>query len=287
MLTRRVIACLDVRGNRVVKGHRFVDLRDVGDPVALALRYEAQGADEIVFLDISATPDERASLLDVARRTAERLFVPLTIGGGIRTSDDAARALRAGADKISINSASVAWPELLSECAARFGAQCVVASIDARRDAKTQRDDDRRPSRAADDPRSGEPDDGETAIGPATPSGWRVVTHGGRTATSLDAVEWARECVERGAGEILLTSIDRDGARSGYDLPLTRAIADAVSVPVIASGGAGSARDLSDAIRLGGADAVLVAGILHDGLVTVSELKQALERDAIPVRRIA
>ncbi len=284
MLARRVIACLDVRGDRVVKGHRFVDLRDVGDPVALALRYEAQGADEIVFLDISATPDERASLLDVARRTAERLFVPLTIGGGIRTSDDAARALRAGADKISINSASVARPELLSECAARFGAQCVVASIDARRDPA------REPEHGLNGqhpPRPGEPDDGESAVRPPTTSGWRVVTHGGRTATDLDAVAWARECIARGAGEILLTSIDRDGARSGYDLPLTRAIADAVSVPVIASGGAGSASDLSDAIRIGGADAVLVAGILHDGLVTIAELKLALARDAIPVRRVA
>ena len=286
MLARRIIACLDVRGDRVVKGHRFVDLRDIGDPVTLALRYEAQGADEIVFLDISATPDERASLLDVARRTAERLFVPLTIGGGIRTSDDAARALRAGADKISINSASVARPELLSECAARFGAQCVVASIDARRDAKDA-------SAAGHGPRdsrgrlSGDPDDGEPALSPSTPSGWHVVTHGGRTATDLDAVEWARECVARGAGEILLTSIDRDGARIGYDLPLTRAIADAVSVPVIASGGAGRANDLIDAIRIGGADAVLVAGILHDGLVTVSELKLALARSAIPVRRVA
>ena len=263
MLARRVIACLDVRGDRVVKGHRFVDLRDVGDPVSLALRYEEQGADEIVFLDISATPDERASLLEVARRTAERLFIPLTIGGGIRTSDDAARALRAGADKISINSASVARPELLSECAARFGSQCVVASIDARRD-------------------------GELAAGLVpVPSGWRIVTHGGRVATGLDAIVWARECVARGAGEILLTSIDRDGARSGYDLPLTRAIADAVPVPVIASGGAGCASDLSDAIRIGGADAVLVAGILHDGLVTVGELKRALALDAIPVRRVA
>jgi len=261
MLTRRVIACLDVRGDRVVKGRQFVELRDVGDPCELALRYEDQGADEIVFLDISATPDERASLLDVARRTAERLFIPLTIGGGIRTVDDAARALRSGADKISINSAIVARPELLTECAARFGAQCVVASIDARRGAEA----------------------GSSAAAPA----WRVVTHGGRVPTELDAVAWARECVRRGAGEILLTSIDRDGARSGYDLELTRAVADTVTVPVIASGGAGRAQDLSDAIRIGGADAVLLAGILHDGLATVGEIKRHLLDDGITIRSVA
>lgn len=274
MLARRVIACLDVRGDRVVKGHRFVSLRDVGDPVSLALRYEEQGADEIVFLDISATPEERGALLEVARRTAEQLFVPLTIGGGIRSADDAARALRAGADKISINSASAQRPELLSECAARFGSQCVVASIDAREAWPDER-------------RSGEPDDGDTAVRPRPPSGWRVVTHGGRLATDRDAIGWARECVARGAGEILLTSIDRDGARRGYDLALTRAIADAVSVPVIASGGAGAASDLIDAIRIGGADAVLVAGILHDGLTTVRELKLALAADDIAVRPVA
>ena len=283
MLAHRVIVCLDVRGDRVVKGHRFVDLREVGDPVSLALRYEAQGADEIVFLDISATPDERGALLDVARRTAEQLFVPLTIGGGIRTADDAARALRAGADKISINSASVLRPELLSECAARFGSQCVVASIDARRASEP----DERCSDLPDERRPSEPDDGDAATRPAPPSGWRVVTHGGRLATDRDAVVWARECVARGAGEILLTSIDRDGTRSGYDLLLTRAIADAVTVPVIASGGAGCPRDLSDAIRIGGAQAVLVAGILHDGLVTVRDLKRALAADAIAVRPAA
>jgi len=291
MLAHRVIVCLDVRGDRVVKGHRFVDLREVGDPVSLALRYEAQGADEIVFLDISATPDERGALLDVARRTAEQLFVPLTIGGGIRTADDAARALRAGADKISINSASVLRPELLSECAARFGSQCVVASIDARRasepDERCSDLPDERCSDLPDERRPSEPDDGDAATRPAPPSGWRVVTHGGRLATDRDAVAWARECVARGAGEILLTSIDRDGTRSGYDLLLTRAIADAVTVPVIASGGAGCPRDLSDAIRIGGAQAVLVAGILHDGLVTVRDLKRALAADAIAVRPAA
>jgi len=270
MLTRRVIACLDVRGDRVVKGRQFVELRDVGDPCDLALRYEDQGADEIVFLDISATPDQRAALLEVARRTAERLFIPLTIGGGIRSADDAARALRAGADKISINSAIVARPELVTECAARFGAQCVVASIDARRS------DRGAPERSEERPAS--------AAGSAT---WHVVTHGGRVSTALDAIEWAKQCVRLGAGEILLTSIDRDGARTGYDLELTRAVADAVRVPVIASGGAGRAADLSDAIRIGGADAVLVAGILHDGLVTVSEIKRHLIGDGITIRSVA
>jgi imidazole glycerol-phosphate synthase subunit HisF len=254
MLTRRVIVCLDVKGARVVKGVNFVGLRDVGDPVELARRYEAEGADEITFLDISATSDERATLLDVARRTAECLFIPLTIGGGVRSADDVARVLRAGADKVSLNSAAVARPTVLTEAAARFGSQCVVASIDAR----------------------------------ATPDGrWKVWVKGGREETPLDAVEWAQECVERGAGEILLTSIDRDGARTGYDIPLTSAIAAAVSVPVIASGGAGSAAHLVEAIDRGGADAVLVAGILHDGVTTVAELKDAMARGGMHVRRAA
>ena len=253
MLTRRLIVCLDVKAGRVVKGVQFESLREVGDPVALAERYEREGADEIVFLDISASEEERATLLDVARRTAERLFVPLTIGGGVRTAEDVARALRAGADKVALNSAAVARPEVLTEAAERFGAQCVVASIDAKRE------------------------DGH----------WRVHTHGGRRPTSLDAVEWARECVARGAGEVLLTSIDRDGARDGYDLALTRAASEAVPVPVIASGGAGHARHVCDAILDGGADAALVAGILHDGLTTVSALKLALGDAGVPVRRTA
>ncbi len=251
MLTRRVIVCLDVKGARVVKGVQFEGLRDVGDPVALSERYEREGADEITFLDISASADERATLLDVARRTAERLFIPLTIGGGIRTDEDVALALRAGADKVSINSAAVARPELLTEAANRFGAQCVVASIDAKRGA-----------------------DGV----------WRVWIKGGREETPLDAVSWAQECVTRGAGEILLTSINQDGARTGYDLPLTRAVADAVRVPVIASGGAGQASHLVDAITEGHADAVLVAGILHDGVTTVQTLKTALASAGIRVR---
>ena len=214
MVMRRVIVCLDVQGDRVVKGVQFVSLRDVGDPVALAQRYELEGADEIVYLDISASAEARSTFLDLARRTAERLFIPLTIGGGIRSADDVARALRAGADKVGINTAAVETPEILTACADRFGAQCVVASIDAKRDGE----------------------------------GWRVYTHGGRSPTSLDAVSWARECVARGAGELLVTSIDRDGARTGYDLALTSAVVDAVDVPVIASGGAGTAAHVCDAI---------------------------------------
>jgi imidazole glycerol-phosphate synthase subunit HisF len=253
VLTRRVIACLDVQGGRVVKGVRFESLRDVGDPVEMAVRYEAQGADEIVFLDISATLEERATLLDVARRTAERLFIPLTIGGGIKSVADAARALRAGADKVSVNSAAVARPEILTEAAALFGSQCVVASIDAARDGAT----------------------------------WRVHTHGGKTPTERDAVAWAVECVRRGAGEILLTSIDRDGGRSGYDLELTRAVAGAVDVPVIASGGAGTSAHMIAALREGSADAVLIAGILHDGVTTIPTLKRALADAGLPMRAAA
>jgi cyclase len=250
MLTRRVVVCLDVKGGRVVKGTQFVNLRDVGDPVELAAHYEREGADEVVFLDISASTEERSTLLDVARRTAEQLFVPLTIGGGIRSVEDVGRALRAGADKVSINSAAVVRPEMLTECAERFGAQCVVASIDARRGA----------------------------------GGWRVYVKGGREETSLDAVRWAEECVRRGAGEILLTSIDRDGARSGYDLELTRAVVDAVDVPVVASGGAGSAAHVCDVLVRGRADAALVAGILHDGVTTVRTVKTAMRAARLPVR---
>ena len=253
MLMRRVIACLDVRGDRVVKGVRFEKLRDVGDPVELAIRYEAQGADEIVFLDISASAEERATLLDVARRTATRLFIPLTLGGGVRTVDDVARALRSGADKVSVNTAAVTTPGILTEAATRFGSQCVVASIDARREN----------------------------------GGWRVYVRGGRDATALDAVAWARECVRRGAGEILLTSIDRDGARDGYDLALTRAIAETVDVPVIASGGAGNAAHLIEGVLEGGADAVLLAGILHDGAITIGAIKRQLADAGIPVRAAA
>lgn len=249
MLSRRILVCLDVQGGRVVKGTGFVNLRDVGDPVALATRYEAEGADEVVFLDIAASAEERATLLDVARRTAERLFVPLTLGGGIRSADDVGLALRAGADKVSINSAAVRRPAVMTEAAERFGAQCVVASIDAKRDGDT----------------------------------WRVYVKGGRERTELDAVAWAQECVARGAGEILLTSIDRDGARTGYDVELTRAVARAVTVPVVASGGAGSAADVCEALEAG-AEAALLAGILHDGVTTVHAIKRAVADAGLPVR---
>jgi cyclase len=249
MLSRRIIVCLDVQAGRVVKGTSFVKLRDVGDPVALATRYEAEGADEIVFLDIAASAEERATLFDVARRTAEQLFVPLTIGGGIRSASDVGLALRAGADKVSINSAAVRRPEVLTESAERFGGQCVVASIDAKRDGGS----------------------------------WQVYVKGGRERTDLDAVAWAQECVARGAGEILLTSIDRDGARTGYDVALTRAVARAVNVPVIASGGAGSAAHVREALDAG-ADAALLAGILHDGETTVRAIKHEVEEAGLPVR---
>jgi cyclase len=249
MLSRRIIVCLDVQAGRVVKGTSFVNLRDVGDPVALATRYEAEGADELVFLDIAASAEERATLFDVARRTAERLFVPLTIGGGIRSASDVGLALRAGADKVSINSAAVRRPEVLTDSAERFGGQCVVASIDAKRDGDS----------------------------------WQVYVKGGRERTDLDAVAWAQECVARGAGEILLTSIDRDGARTGYDVALTRAVSSAVTVPVIASGGAGSAVHVRDALHAG-ADAALLAGILHDGVTTVRAIKHEVEEAGLPVR---
>ena len=257
MLLKRVIVCLDVRDGRVVKGTSFVGLRDLGDPVELAQRYEAEGADEIVFLDISASAEGRRTLLDTVRRTAENLFVPLTVGGGINEVDDVARALRAGADKVSINTAAVARPELLTEAAERFGAQCIVASIDAQLE----------PS------------------GVAAPGWYRVFTHGGRTPTELEAVSWAARCAELGAGEILITSIDQDGRRNGYDLELTAAIARAVSVPVIASGGAGAAEHVRDAFVLGLADAALLAGILHDGLTTVGEVKSVLAAAGIPIRK--
>ena len=249
MLSRRIIVCLDVRAGRVVKGTSFVNLRDVGDPVELATQYEQEGADEIVFLDIAASAEERATLFDVARETAEQLFVPFMIGGGIRSAIDVGLALRAGADKVSINSAAVRAPTVLTESAERFGAQCVVASIDAKREGE----------------------------------GWRVYVKGGRERTELDAVAWAEECVARGAGEILLTSIDRDGARSGYDVELVRAVSRAVSAPVIASGGAGSATHVREALDAG-ADAALLAGILHDGVTTVGAVKHAVAEAGLPIR---
>lgn len=255
---RRVVVCLDVDRGRVKKGVRFQALRDVGDPVELALRYESEGADEIVFLDVTASSDDRRTMLDVVKRTAEGLFVPLTVGGGVRTVEDVARALAAGADKVALNSAAVASPNVLSEARDRFGAQCVVLSIDAKHE----------------------------GVSPAFPSGYRVVTHGGRTPTAWDAIAWARRGAERGAGEILLTSIDRDGLRSGYDLVLVRSVAGAVDIPVVASGGAGEAHHLRLAFDEG-ADAALVAGILHDGQTTVGALKADLASAGIAVRRAA
>jgi cyclase len=251
MHAKRVIPCLDVDGGRVVKGTSFVDLRDAGDPIELAARYDAAGADELVFLDITATSSQRETVVELARRTADHVFIPFTIGGGIRSVADAQAVLDAGADKVAVNSAAVARPELIDELAEQFGAQCVVLAIDAKR----------RP-------------DGD---------GWEVHVAGGRTPTGREAVAWAREGVERGAGEILLTSMDRDGTNDGYDLALTRAVAEAVPVPVIASGGAGELDHLVEALQAG-ADAVLCASIFHYGRYTVEEAKAHLARAGIPVR---
>jgi cyclase len=248
----RVIPCLDVDAGRVVKGVNFVGLRDAGDPVELAARYDEQGADELVFLDITASSDARRTTVEMAARVAEEVFIPFTIGGGIRTVDDVRALLRAGADKVSLNTAAVARPELIGEVATEFGAQCVVVAIDARR----------------------HPDG----------VGWGVTTHGGRTPTELDAVAWAVEAVERGAGEILLTSMDRDGTRDGFDLELTASVSDAVSVPVIASGGVGTLDHLADGVLEGHADAVLAASIFHFGEHTVAEAKAAMAARGVTVR---
>ncbi len=256
MHTKRVIPCLDVDGGRVVKGTGFVDLRDAGDPIELAQRYDAAGADELVFLDITATHHKRDTVVELARHTADEVFIPFTIGGGIRTVEDAQAVLDAGSDKVSVNSAAVARPELVDELSEQFGSQCVVLAIDAKK-------------------RSHPPEDG----------GWEVYVAGGRTPTGRDVVEWVREGVERGAGEILLTSMDRDGTNAGYDLELTRAVAEAVDVPVIASGGAGELDDLVDALNAG-ADAVLCASILHYGHHTVREIKAHLAAAGVPVRPV-
>jgi cyclase len=253
MLLRRVIPCLDVAAGRVVKGVRFVELTDEGDPPELAARYAAAGADEIVFLDISAAPEERATLRDVVERTARRVFVPLTVGGGVRTPREMRDVLRAGADKVAVNSAAVRDPGLLRSCARRFGRQCVVISIDAR------------------------------AV-PGRSGSWEVVVRGGREPTGLDAVEWAQRAVSLGAGEVLLTSIDRDGTRQGFDIPLLRAVTSSVGVPVVASGGAGSPEDMVHAIVDGGADAVLAASIFHRDSHSITAVKQALAAAGVPVR---
>ncbi len=251
MALKRVIPCLDVDAGRVVKGTNFVGLRDAGDPVELAARYDAEGADEIIFLDITASHERRETIAELARRTADEVFIPFTIGGGIRSVGDAQAVLDAGADKVAVNSAALARPELIGELAEVFGAQCVVIAVDAKR----------------------------------SEQGWDVYTHGGRAVVEgREAVAWAREAVERGAGEVLLTSMDRDGTTSGYDLALTRAVADAVSVPVIASGGVGELEHLSEGIVEGGADAVLCASIFHFGKHTVREAKRHLRDAGVPVR---
>jgi cyclase len=255
MLAKRIIPCLDVTGGRVVKGVNFVELRDAGDPVEIAERYNEQGADELTFLDITATSDNRDLILPIIEAVASQVFIPLTVGGGVRSVADVRRLLNAGADKVSFNSAAVARPGLIREASDKYGAQCIVVAIDAKRQA------------------------------PGSGHGWHVYTHGGRNDTGLDAVAWACQMAEFGAGEILLTSMDRDGTKSGFDLELTRAVCDAVPVPVIASGGVGALEHLSEGIRIGGADAVLAASIFHYGEFTVGQAKALLARDGIPVRQ--
>jgi cyclase len=251
MLAKRIIPCLDITGGRVVKGVNFVELRDAGDPVDAAKAYESQGADELTFLDITASSDDRETIVEVVQDVAEQVFMPLTVGGGIRVADDVRRMLNAGADKVSFNTAAVNNPGILSETSAQFGSQCIVLAVDARR-----RDD----------------------------GGWEVFTHGGRTPVGLDAIEWIKEGVDRGAGEILLTSMDADGTKDGYDLELTRTVADAVGVPVIASGGAGTLEHLYEALTEGKADAVLAASIFHFGEFTIAETKEYLREKGVTVR---
>ncbi|MGH2879753.1 MAG: imidazole glycerol phosphate synthase subunit HisF [Solirubrobacteraceae bacterium] len=270
---KRVIPCLDVDGGRVVKGTRFLDIRDAGDPVELAAHYDREGADELVFLDITATHERRETIAELARSTADDVFVPFTIGGGIRSVADAQAVLDAGADKVSVNSAALARPELIDELAEVFGAQCIVLAIDAK---AVQSENGRG--------RTARPENGrDTAPQPENPLRWEAFVAGGRTATGRDAVEWAREGVRRGAGEILLTSMDRDGTSDGYDLPLTRAVSEAVEVPVIASGGAGELDHLVQALQAG-ADAVLCASIFHYKRHTVAEAKAHLAAAGVPVR---
>ena len=258
MLAKRIIPCLDVTGGRVVKGVNFLALRDAGDPVEIAARYNEQGADELTFLDITATSDGRDLILHIIEAVAAQVFIPLTVGGGVRTVDDVRRLLNAGADKVSFNSAAVANPQVIRDASEKYGAQCIVVAIDAKK-------------RVGDD---------LEAKGP----GWDVYSHGGRMNTHRDAVAWARQMAEHGAGEILLTSMDRDGTKVGFDLALTRAVSDAVPVPVIASGGVGALEHLSEGIRIGGADAVLAASIFHYGEFTVGQAKALMARDGITVR---
>jgi cyclase len=265
VLAKRIIPCLDVTGGRVVKGVNFVELRDAGDPVEIAARYNEQGADEITFLDITATSDGRDLILPIIEAVASQVFIPLTVGGGVRTVDDVRRLLNSGADKTSFNSAAIANPQVIEDAADKYGSQCIVVAIDAKRRA------------VADAKRL---DERGREIGP----GWDVYSHGGRKNTGLDAVQWAVDMARRGAGEILLTSMDRDGTKSGFDLALTRAVSDAVSVPVIASGGVGGLDDLIDGIQKGGADAVLAASIFHYGQHTVAEAKARMAQAGIPVR---
>ncbi len=259
MLAKRIIPCLDVTGGRVVKGVNFVELRDAGDPVEIAARYNEQGADELTFLDITATSDGRDLILHIIEDVASQVFIPLTVGGGVRTVDDVRRLLNAGADKTSFNSAAIANPDVIRETSGRYGSQCIVVAIDAKR-------------RVA-------PEDIA-----ARGQGWDVYSHGGRKNTDLDAVTWARQMADYGAGEILLTSMDRDGTKSGFDLELTRAVSDAVNVPVIASGGVGNLDHLADGVQQGGADAVLAASIFHYGEYTVQQAKEHMRARGIPVR---
>ncbi len=265
MLAKRIIPCLDVTGGRVVKGVNFVELRDAGDPVEIAARYNAQGADELTFLDITATSDGRDLILPIIEAVASQVFIPLTVGGGVRSVEDVRRLLNAGADKTSFNSAAIANPSVINAASDKYGAQCIVVAIDAKR--RSVGDEQRIGA-------SGQP------VGP----GWDVYSHGGRQNTGLDAVQWATEMAQRGAGEILLTSMDRDGTKSGFDIALTRAVSDAVGVPVIASGGVGNLDHLADGISQGGADAVLAASIFHYGEYTVGQAKQLMAQRGIPVR---
>jgi len=269
MKVARVIPCLDVTDGRVVKGTNFVDLRDAGDPVELAARYDVEGADELIFLDITASSDNRETTIDMVHRVADQVYIPFTVGGGIRTLEDARQMLRAGADKVSINTAAVERPELISEISAEFGVQCVVCAIDAKR--------------RAPDP---DPDSADGVSRWTVADGWEVYLHGGRTPTGIDAVEWAKDAVRRGAGEILLTSMDRDGTKEGFDIELTRAVGDAVSVPVIASGGVGTLDHLIEGVAEGGADAVLAASIFHFGQHTVAEAKARMADAGIAVRPV-